>query len=64
MLNPLFQVTRQMTATAIPEALQEDFSRVIGLAPTLLEELISIVIRPRPPFGAFPSWFWRGRLHR
>ena len=49
------QVTRQ--TTAIPDALQDDFSRVIGLAPALLEELITILLRQRPPFGAFPASF-------
>jgi len=46
----LSQVTRQ--TAAIPAALQDDFSRVIGLAPTLLDELLTILLRQRPPFGA------------
>ena len=45
----LLQVTRQ----TIPEGIQEDFSRVIGLAPALLGELLTILLRQRPPFGAF-----------
>jgi hypothetical protein len=38
----------------VPEALQADFQYVIGLAPTLLDELLKIVLRPRPPMGTHP----------
>ena len=56
----LSQVTRQ--TAAIPDALQDDFSRVIGLAPALLEELLTILLRQRPPFGALKAllWLWPG----
>ena len=49
------QISRQ--TAAIPDALQEDFSLVIGLAPALLDELITILLRQRPPFGAFMAAF-------
>ena len=36
----------------IPAALQEDFMSIISQTPTLLEELLKISMRPRPPLGA------------
>jgi translocation protein SEC63 len=45
------QLARQ--AAAVPEALEADFRYVVGLAPALLEELLKISLRPRPPMGAF-----------
>jgi len=36
----------------IPAALQEDFMSIISQTPTLLEELLKITMRPRPPLGA------------
>jgi hypothetical protein len=44
-------VRLQLSRQAVPEALQADFLYVIGLAPTLLDELLKIVLRPRPPMG-------------
>ena len=43
------QLARQ--GAAVPEALQADFLHVLGLAPTLLDELLKLMLRPRPPFG-------------
>ena len=48
------QLARQ--GAAVPEALQADFLHVLGLAPTLLDELLKLMMRPRPPFGKPARW--------
>lgn len=45
------QCARQQAA--VPEGLQEDFHAVLGLGAKLLDELLKMTLRPRPPYG-FP----------
>ena len=42
-------VQREVT---IPEEIVPDFLSIMSLAPTMLEEMLKISLRPRPPFGA------------
>ena len=56
-LLPAIKKTRILLAAqmlreiAIPDAIVPDFLNIMTQAPTLLEELLKIALRPRPPIG-------------
>ena len=46
------RVQMNRRTVTIPEALAPDMEKVMGMQPLLLEELLKLTMRQRPPHGA------------